>query len=82
MDKPIFNIGQICELDKWETFQKGQPHNIYKKLREEAPIYWHEESLSFEPGFWALTKHSDVVKVSKDPKTFSSAVGGLSLIHI
>ena len=76
MDKPIFNIGQICELDKWETFQKGQPHNIYKKLREEAPIYWHEESLSFEPGFWALTKHSDVVKVSKDPKTFSSAVGG------
>ena len=76
MIKPIYDIGQICELDKWETFINGQPFEIFKRLREEAPIYWHEESLDFEPGFWALTKHEDIVKVSKDPMTFSSAVGG------
>ena len=76
MTKPIYDIGQICELDKWETFINGQPFDIFKRLREEAPIYWHEESLDFEPGFWALTKHEDIVKVSKDPMTFSSAVGG------
>ena len=76
MPKPIYDIGQICELDKWETFINGQPFDIFKRLREEAPIYWHEESLDFEPGFWALTKHEDIVKVSKDPMTFSSAVGG------
>ena len=45
-------------------------------MRHEAPIYWHEESLDFEPGFWALTKHEDIVRVSKDPLTFSSAAGG------
>ena len=76
MTKPIYDIGQICELDKWETFIKGQPFDIFKRLREEAPIYWHEESLDFEPGFWALSKHEDIVRVSKDPMTFSSAVGG------
>ena len=76
MPKPIHDIGQICKLDKWETFIKGQPFDIFKQLRAEAPIYWHEEDLDFEPGFWALTKHEDIIKVSKDPKTFSSAVGG------
>ena len=76
MTKPIYDIGQICELDKWETFINGQPFDIFKRLREEAPIYWHEESLDFEPGFWALTKHEDIVRVSKDPMTFSSAVVG------
>ena len=48
MAKPIFDIGQICELDKWETFINGQPFDTFKRLREEAPIYWHEESLEFE----------------------------------
>ncbi len=76
MAKPIFDIGQICELDKWETFINGQPFELFERLRKEAPIYWHEESLEFEPGFWALTKHEDIIAVSKDPQTFSSAVGG------
>ena len=76
MPKPIHDIGQICKLDKWETFINGQPFDTFKQLRAEAPIYWHEEDLDFEPGFWALTKHEDIIKVSKDPKTFSSAVGG------
>ena len=76
MTKPIFDIGQICELDKWETFINGQPFELFERLRREAPVYWHEESLEFEPGFWALTKHEDIITVSKDPQTFSSAVGG------
>ncbi len=76
MARPIYDIGQICELDKWESFIEGQPFDLFKRLRHEAPIYWHEESLDFEPGFWALTKHEDIVRVSKDPLTFSSAAGG------
>ena len=76
MAQPIFDIGQICQLDKWETFINGQPFNIFKRLRKEAPVYWHEEILEFEPGFWALTKYEDIMMVSKDPETFSSAKGG------
>ena len=81
MGNPIFDIGQICELDKWETFQKGQPHDIFSKLRKEAPVYWHEEFLPFEPGFWALTKHEDIVRVSKDPKTYSSSAKGILMTY-
>ena len=76
MNTPVYDIGQICSLDRWESFQEGQPHDIFKRLRNDAPIYWHEENLDFEPGFWAITKHKDIIKVSKDPSTFSSAVGG------
>ena len=81
MPKPVYDIGQICELDRWETFQNGQPHDIFKRLRKEAPIYWHEESLAFEDGFWALTKHEDIVRISKDPKTFSSAKPGILMTY-
>ena len=81
MAKPVYDIGQICELDRWETFLNGQPHDIFTRLRKEAPIYWHEEHLPFEDGFWALTKHEDIVKVSKDPKTFSSAQPGILMTY-
>ena len=81
MTKPVYDIGQICELDRWETFLNGQPHDIFTRLRKEAPIYWHEEHLPFEEGFWALTKHEDIVKVSKDPKTFSSAKPGILMTY-
>ena len=81
MTKPIYDIGQICELDKWETFQNGQPNDIFTRLRKEAPVYWHEEYLPFENGFWALTKHEDIVRVSKDPKTFSSAKPGILMTY-
>ncbi len=81
MAKPVFDIGQICELDKWETFINGQPHDIFTRLRNEAPIYWHEESLPYEKGFWALTKYEDILRVSKDPKTFSSAQPGILMTY-
>ena len=76
MTQPIYDIGQICQLDKWETFINGQPFDTFTRLRKEAPVYWHEEVLEFEPGFWALTKYEDIIMVSKDPETFSSAKGG------
>ncbi|MEC7865498.1 MAG: cytochrome P450, partial [Pseudomonadota bacterium] len=81
MTKPIFNIGQVCELDRWETFKNGQPHDIFTRLRKEAPVYWHEEYLPFEKGFWALTKLEDIVRVSKDPTTFSSAQPGILMTY-
>jgi len=81
MSKPVYDIGQVCELDRWETFQNGQPNDIFTRLRKEAPVYWHEEYLPFENGFWALTKHEDIVRVSKDPKTFSSATPGILMSY-
>ncbi len=57
--------------DTWVT---GVPHDQFDLLRREAPVFWHEEPNG--SGFWALSKHADVKRVSRDPRTFSSALGG------
>src|SRR5215468_726926 len=57
-----------------DIFQKGTPHEMFKVLRREAPVYWHEEPDG--PGFWAITKYHDLKFVSKNPGLFSSARQG------
>jgi cholest-4-en-3-one 26-monooxygenase len=58
------------DLTDPDLFQRGVPHDVFKLLRREAPVYWHEEAHG--PGFWAITKHADVKWISKNPALFSS----------
>jgi cholest-4-en-3-one 26-monooxygenase len=53
-----------------DIFQQGVPHEMFRVLRREAPVYWHEEPNG--PGFWAVTKYHDLKTVSKQPGLFSS----------
>jgi cytochrome P450 len=53
-------------------FLAGDPFPALRRLRAEAPIYWHPT-----PGFWALSRHEDVVAASRDPATFCSSEGVL-----
>ncbi|MBO0678037.1 cytochrome P450 [Mycolicibacterium sp. S2-37] len=46
------------------------PYEIYKRMRDEAPIYYDEEQ-----DFYALTRHADVAAAFKDYESFSSARG-------
>jgi cholest-4-en-3-one 26-monooxygenase len=57
-----------------ETWSTGVPHEQFDLLRREAPVYWHTEP-DGGSGFWAVTKHADVKRISRDPRTFSSALG-------
>ena len=59
------------------VYKQGIPHDTFKMLRREAPVYWHSEPNG--PGFWALTKYDDIVTVSQDSATFSSARGGTNI---
>jgi cytochrome P450 len=45
-------------------------YDTYRRLRDEAPIYYNEKW-----DFWALTRYADVADASKDHETFSSATG-------
>ena len=45
-----------------DTFQDGDPHELYARLRAEAPVARHDD-----PRFWVLSKHADVVAASTDP---------------
>jgi cytochrome P450 len=51
-------------------FLAGDPFPVFRRLRAESPVHWHPT-----PGFWALTRHEDVVAVSRDPATFCSSRG-------
>ena len=53
-----------------ETFAAGHPFAQYRWLRENAPIFWHEEPDG--PGFWAVTRFKDVYDVDRDFQNFSS----------
>ncbi len=53
-----------------KSFASGQPHDQFRWLRERDPVHWHAEPDG--PGFFALTRHQDVLDVGRDPATFSS----------
>ncbi|CAN7724308.1 cytochrome P450 [Bradyrhizobium sp. LjRoot220] len=67
-------------LSNVELFLQGQPFDIYAKLRAEAPVAWQREGNN-GPGFWALTRYNDVMRVDGDPKTFSSQKGGILMAY-
>ncbi|WP_084959399.1 cytochrome P450 [Thermoactinospora rubra] len=57
----------LVDQDRYATH--GPPHEQFAWLRANAPVYWHEG----EPGFWAVTRHADVVYVSRHSDLFSSS---------
>lgn len=46
----------------------------FAALRRDKPVTWHEHSDTGR-GFWSVSRHADIVAVSGDPATFSSASG-------
>ncbi|MGO8873726.1 MAG: cytochrome P450 [Acidimicrobiales bacterium] len=55
-------------------FYAGDPFPLYARLRAEAPIARNDTG-----GFWVVSRHADVVAVSRDPETFCSGKGILTM---
>jgi cytochrome P450 len=53
-------------------FYAAHPDSAFARLRAEDPVHWYDEG-----SFWALTRHADVMAVSRDPRTFKSGAGTL-----
>ena len=62
-----------------DLFADHEPWELFERLQREAPVYFHPESAG--RGFWTLTKYDDVLAVLKDPRTFSSELGGAATIE-
>lgn len=52
------------------TYDDGIPHELFARLRREAPVVWHPEKHG--SGFWSVTRHADVVEVNRDAAAMSS----------
>jgi cholest-4-en-3-one 26-monooxygenase len=65
---------QINLVDQDVYEHGGPPHEQFAWLREHAPVFWHEYGgAAGWPGFWAVTRHEDVIQVSRHAEIFSSA---------
>jgi cytochrome P450 len=69
------NQSQVV-FDPYSTEFFANPHAIYRRMRTEAPVYYHEEL-----DFYALTRYEDVTAAHRDFQTYSSA-GGLDLAMV
>ena len=56
-----------------DDFAERVPHEMFALLRREAPVWWYD--WPHGQGFWCVTRHADVVAVSRDTKTFTSEMG-------
>jgi cytochrome P450 len=54
--------------DPYDYAIDADPHPIWKRLRDEAPVYYNEQH-----DFYALSRFDDVLQAHLDPVTFSSA---------
>jgi cytochrome P450 len=48
----------------------GYPHPVWTRLRREDPVHWFDRTAG-KP-FWAITKHADIITISKQPTKFVS----------
>jgi cholest-4-en-3-one 26-monooxygenase len=59
------------------THRAGPPHDVFARLRRDAPVFLHHRA--DRPPFWVVSRHRDVVRVSRDQATFSSQRNGALL---
>src|SRR6202166_2319703 len=60
------------DLIDGRNFVAGVPHEWFRRLRAEAPVYWHPEKAAHRGGFWTVTDYADCVTVNRDWERFSS----------
>ncbi len=58
-----------------DTYTAGVPHATFLRLRRDQPVSWWGEDHAGGRGFWAVTRHADLLKASRDVEVFSSARG-------
>ena len=58
--------------DPYDVEIDANPYPVFRRLREEAPLYYNEPH-----DFYALSRFADVERAYLDPKTFISGRGGI-----
>ncbi|UTI63949.1 cytochrome P450 [Paraconexibacter antarcticus] len=63
---------RVADNALWEA---GPPHDVFTTLRSQCPVHWSSgiTQTPGDAGFWSVTRAEDVLTVSKDWQTYSSA---------
>jgi cytochrome P450 len=80
--KPDYSPVDVSSKAFW-SLDSDERDRSFRRLREEDPVSWQRPVQDAvapdpnDPGYWAVTKHADIVKVSRDSKTYISGQGVL-----
>jgi cytochrome P450 len=66
------------DLTDLDRFAQGFPHDVFTRLRREAPVWWHPPTPHTPDGegFWSVHTHAECSAVMHEPATYSSVTGG------
>ncbi len=75
MTSPLVDLGPAdADITDPDTYVRGVPHATFQRLRDTEPVSWWPEHDGGK-GFWAITRYDDLLHVSRNVDTFSSAQG-------
>jgi cholest-4-en-3-one 26-monooxygenase len=69
----------VTERQYWAD---GPPHELFGRMRSQCPVHWTSTITEYpdEAGFWSITRADDIHTVSRDWKTYSSELGGITAV--
>jgi len=76
------NLTEEIDVASHGAYVNGVPWEQFARLRAEAPVFWHppkEPEQMAGGGFWAITRHADCIKISRQWESFSSQRKGALL---
>ena len=65
----------VLDVSNPDAFEKGFPHELFRELRREAPVYWHEGDFAGGRGYWIISRYETIKQISRQPLLFGSAAG-------
>jgi cytochrome P450 len=65
-----------------EVWVDGPPHDLFRQMRAECPVHWTPRITEYpsEAGYWSVTRADDIHTVSRNWKTYSSELGGITAV--
>jgi cytochrome P450 len=76
------------DLTDLDLFTGGFPDQVFRALRQQAPVWWHAPTAHTPDGvgFWVVSRYADIIEVAADPELYSSerapgADGGGTIIQ-
>jgi cytochrome P450 len=75
------DLDQVLVTER-EHWLDGPPHELFGRLRSECPVHWTSRVSEYpdEGGYWSVTRPDDIHTVSRDWRTYSSELGGVTAI--
>ncbi|HEY2319249.1 MAG TPA: cytochrome P450 [Solirubrobacteraceae bacterium] len=75
------DLDQVLVTER-ELWIHGPPHELFARLRSECPVHWTSRIGEYpkEAGYWSVTRPDDIQTVSRDWRTFSSELGGITAV--